>query len=105
MLNGCKDDNPLKWLIAYKDYILNIIKQNKPKQPMYKPTNINYYEFAKHISNIRNKLLTDKCEFYMITFNIPKHPNNEMVEYKDRYGKWHCKMRLIDKYGPYCKLC
>jgi hypothetical protein len=105
MLYGCTDDNPLKWLIAYKDYILNIIKLNKPKQPLYKPTSINYYEYAKHINNVRNHLLSDKCEFYMITFNIPNHPTGEHIEYKDKYGKWHCKMRLIDKYGPYCKLC
>lgn len=104
MLQDCTNDNPLKWLIDYKDYITTIIKLNKPKQPLYKIRNINYYEFAKHMYNTRNQLLKNKCKFYIITFDIPKHPNGKILEYKDKYGLWQCKIRLINKYGPFCKL-
>jgi hypothetical protein len=100
MLKDKSDDNPIKWLILYKDHVAEIIKLQKPKHPIFRCNKLNYYDFAKHMSNIRNILLSKKCEFYKITFFIPQNPNNYILEYKDKYNKWHCKKRVIDKYGP-----
>ena len=63
------------------------------------------FVFAPHIqggkrSTEASQLLSKKCEFYKITFFIPQNPNNYILEYKDKYNKWHCKKRVIDKYGP-----
>jgi hypothetical protein len=100
MIKDNSDTNPIKWLILYKDYISEIIKLQKPKQHIQKCNKINYYDFAKHMSNIRNILISKKCEFYKITFFIPQNPDKYILEYKDKYSKWHCKKRIIDKYGP-----
>jgi len=103
MLQNSSDNYILKWLIAYKDYSTNLIKLNKSKQPLPKRMKINYYDFAKHICNVRNQLLVNKCEFYVITFDIPQNLNGNIIEYKNKYGNWQYKMRLIDNHGPYCK--
>lgn len=104
MLKNCSDDDPLKWLVMFKDQKILAIKKNKPIQPLYKQSHINYYDFAKHLNNIRNYLMANDCKFYIITFTIPKHPTGKILEYKDKYNKWHCKMRLIDQYsGPHCR--
>jgi hypothetical protein len=105
MLYSFSNSDPFRWLILFKDYILNEIKMRKPKVPLSRSFDINYFDFAKHMYNCRNYLVDNKCNFFKITFIIPRYPDNCILEYKDKHGNWNCKMRSIDTQGPCSKLC
>ena len=94
-------NNHFTWLLLFKDYILNTIKHKKPKEPPSRPSDINYYGFFKHMSNIKNYLIKNSCNFFTIRFDIPLVPFDTIFEYKTLYDKWICKKRSINDYGPF----
>ncbi len=93
-------NNPITWLILFKDYKLNEIRKTKPRAPAERVNDFNYSLYLQNVSNIRNFLISQKCNFFKITFLIPCN-SEYVIEYSDKYGKWHKKMRLINKSGPY----
>lgn len=93
-------NSPYTWLIMFKDFTVEKIKLNKPRPPINRPFIFNYLRFAKHISNLKSYLVNNKCNFFVITFIIPKDSNYSIIEYKDIHGNWFCKRRTIDHNGP-----
>ncbi len=85
---------PIRWLIAYKDYMLAKIKKLKPMIPTYRPITTMYLKFFNNISNISSFLLPD-IKMYLLKITIPYIPD-VYCEYK-YVGKsgWHSKERAI----------
>lgn len=93
-------NSPYKWLIMFKDYMVDQFRYSKPKTPLVRPVDINYLQFAKQINNIKPYLLENKCNFFVLSFVIPKDANHTLLEYRDAIDNWFCKLRTIDKHGP-----
>jgi hypothetical protein len=85
---------PIRWLIAYKDYMLAKIKKLKPMIPTYRPITTMYLKFFNNISNISSFLLPD-IKMYLLKITIPYIPD-VYCEYK-YFGKsgWYSKERAI----------
>ena len=108
-------NNYLSWLVIFKDFTINKLKKKKPKHPDEHIKNFSYLEFAKYMSNIQYSLMIQKCNFFVIIFQIPYHPSNYELEYNNinientcnnkKYNKtkqiiWFSAKREITKEGP-----
>ena len=93
-------NNIFTWLILFKDTMLYRNKILKPKLPPNRIHKINYANFGKQLCNVLQHLITQNCNFYTITFKIPKPIQSYILEYKDSYGEWNCKKRIISDEGP-----
>ena len=95
-------NNYLTWLILFKDSKIEDIKKNKPINMNYRKYDLSYSLFARQMNNITPYLLSNNCNFYLITFLI-KNKNSLQLEYKDINDKWLYKKRVVDKNGfVYC---
>ena len=85
--------HPINWLLAYKDIMLNEIKQLRPGKPISKPpmTDI-YLKFFNNMSNISSFLLPE-VQMYILKFSLPyipgiycyyKYPGSDVWESKTR---------------------
>ena len=87
--------DPINWLLAYKDNMLNKIKQLRPETPTCKKQMNNVYlKFFNNMSNISSFLLPD-VQLYVLKFSFPyilgiycyyKYPGSDA---------WHSKTRAI----------
>ena len=87
--------DPINWLLAYKDNMLNKIKQLRPETPTCKKQMTNVYlKFFNNMSNISSFLLPD-VQLYVLKFSFPYIPNI-YCEYKyPGCDAWQSKTRAI----------
>ena len=87
--------DPINWLLAYKDNMLNKIKQLRPETPTCKKQMNNVYlKFFNNMSNISSFLLPD-VQMYLLKFSLPYIPDI-YCEYKyPGSDEWHSKTRAI----------
>jgi hypothetical protein len=87
--------DPINWLLAYKDNMLNKIKQLRPETPTCKKQMTNVYlKFFNNMSNISSFLLPD-VQLYVLKFSFPYIPNI-YCEYKyPGCDTWQSKTRAI----------
>ena len=97
--------NPIRWLMAFKDHMLKIIKKEKPTSPTIKSDYGFHYRYCNNIYNIKPQLImsNDDIRFYMIKIHIPYLPGT-YTEYKmPRSDLWLSKTRIILNGEPSCE--
>ena len=97
--------NPIRWLMAFKDHMMKIIKKEKPASPSIKSDFGFHYRYCNNIYNIKPQLImsNDDIRFYMIKIHIPHLPNT-YTEYKmPRSDIWLSKTRIILNGEPSCE--
>lgn len=92
--------SPIRYIMKYKDYIIEEIRKLKPINPIIRPDNFLYYRFANKISNIRAHLYNLECNFYLIKITIPYKLNTYVEYYLENNKSWICKSRTIISNGP-----
>lgn len=103
--NIIKDEyHPLRWLIQFKDYKLNLLKYEKPIVPNTKVNDRIYYLFCNNINNFRTHLYksNNQIKFYMIkiNINIPDNILYQYIEYKKINScRWISKKRILNNIG------
>jgi hypothetical protein len=87
--------DPINWLLAYKDIMLNEIKQTRPETPTCKKQMNNVYlKFFNNMSNISSFLLPE-VQLYVLKFTLPYIPDI-YCEYKyPGSDAWQSKTRAI----------
>jgi hypothetical protein len=91
-------NNYFTWLVIYKDYKIIELKKKKPKRPLNRTVNLKYLMFSKYVWNLRTCLHAQKCNFFLLTFNIPKFETHYLLEYKHvshNSINWLCKKRIL----------
>jgi hypothetical protein len=95
-------NSPLKWLMEYKDYKQLIIKKQKPLQPLVKP-NINIHQkYCINIKNILYNLQFNKCNLFILSFNIPVYKNINIEYFIQKKNEWVYRYRILNNNGPSC---
>ena len=96
--------HPIKWLLNYKDFILEIVRKQKPMHPVIKPDPLLYYKFCNKISSIKPFLI--KCSninFYLIKVKIKKMDNSYLEYRYSQSSPWMSKIRVLLEDGPSCQ--
>jgi hypothetical protein len=97
--------NPIRWLMAFKDHMLKIIKKEKPSSPSVKSDYGFHYRYCNNIYNIKPQLImsNDNIRFYMIKIHIPYMPDT-YLEYKlPKSDMWLSKARILINGEPSCE--
>lgn len=96
-----KDNNssPIKWLIEYKDDVVDKWRKKKPRAPIYMERDVDYYMYLSRMCNLVPYLKNRGCNFYNIEIQVPYNPEFEKIEYsieyQDNNGQWNCKKRVV----------
>jgi len=98
--------NPLRWVLDFKDKILDELKKQKPKKPdtNHIKTKDIYGRYCGTLSNIRQYLMksSEEIEFYIIKIKM-KSISKTYIEYKDeKYGRWISRRRIDNNGNPAC---
>lgn len=116
-------NNPIIWIVRYKDSMCGKFKKLKPQKPQRRPIHNILNIYANHISNIKAHLT--KCEEFQKIFETTNEGSEQLsdkpiLEYKfleiiirsktnthTQYRKsivtdWISKERIVDKTGPTC---
>lgn len=92
--------SPIGYIMKFKDFIIEQIRELKPINPITKPDKFLYYRFANKISNIRAHLQNLDVNFYLIKITIPYKLNTYIEYYLPNSKIWICKSRTIIANGP-----
>jgi len=97
-------NNPINWLIEYKDHVIDNLRKIKPKQPTYINKDVDYYMYLSRMCNLIPYLKDKGFSFYKIKINVPYNNNfrdiEHKVEYFDNTDKWLCKKRVYVNNSP-----
>ena len=98
-----ENTNIYYWIMNYKDYLIDGIRQKKP----IKPINLNKRTLSSlltKISNLNGKFIKDTTiKFYLIIVNINGKNNNEKIYYKlPDTQEWLYRSRTLIKGEPSC---
>jgi hypothetical protein len=104
--------SPIKWIIKYKDFMINKYKKLKPIAPTMKPDTSLHLRFCNNIINIITQLMISsnsddilpehKINFYVIKFTFPYMLNTYMEFHNSNNLLWYKKKRVLLKTGPSC---
>ena len=87
--------DPINWLLAYKDMMLNKIKQLRPETPTCKKQMNNVYlKFFNNMSNISSFLLPE-VQMYILKFTLPYIPGIYCYYKYPGSEAWLSKTRAI----------
>jgi len=96
--------HPIRWLLNYKDYYLEIVRKQKPMHPIIKPDSILYYKFCNKISTAKAFLMkSSDIRFYLIKVKILKMENSYLEYRYSPLSPWMSKVRILLENGPSCQ--
>lgn len=95
--------SPIRWLVKYKDGLVNEINKKKPQRPSEKADDELYLRFCNSVSNIKTHLIkTSNINFYLIKISIP-NMHNTYLEYRyNETSSWISRARTLLSSGPSC---
>lgn len=93
--------NPIKWLLDYKDSMLQMLKKSKPVRPVIKPEENLYSKFCCEISNIR-PYIHNNIKYYIIKINIPTFDGTSVQYRFSENSEWLSRERIMLSSGPSC---
>lgn len=98
-------DDPIYWLLKFKDKMLQSIKLTKPHKLNDKPNKYVYSNFLANMHNFGPILLklNIKPIFYMIEIIIPSRPDNYLEYRFSKKSEWISKTRVIINNDPCCE--
>lgn len=99
-----KDNNdPIKWMVEYKDHKIKTIKNNKPKAPIHMKCDIDYCLYLSRMCNLIPYLYKRNYNFYKIEIIIKYTDQfndiNYAFEYKNN-NEWITKRRVVINGNP-----
>jgi hypothetical protein len=95
-------DNPIKWILDYKDFIDKQLNLKKPKRPLKYPEKYYLQKFYNNLSNIDYLLYNNNVNHFLIVVHINIIPNT-LIKYRNYNStSWVYKKRVLDSHNNPC---